>query len=139
MAKFVDTRPQELLEAFQKLDADTNQMLSEMVVAGAEVVRNNMLINMSPKFRNALTSQNVTISKVYVTPSDGGINCQAKIVGYFTNRYGKKTPAPLVANMLEYGSKDRNYHKAPFLRMSFNRKQLEAAMLAVQKKYIEGE
>lgn len=137
MAKFVGGTPDALLAAFEKLDLDTDKMLSEMVVAGAEVVRNNMSINMSPAFRNALSSNNITITKVYVTPSDGGINCQAKIVGYFKNRYGKKVPAPLVANMMEYGSKSKEYKKAPFLRKSFNRSQIEAAMLKVQEKYIK--
>ena len=58
-------------------------------------------------------------------------------VGYFTNEDGKQTPAPLVANMFEYGSKDRKYPKHPFFRKSFRKAQIEKAMLDVQKKYIK--
>ena len=139
MAKFVGGSTMELIEQFKKLGVDTDKMLAEMVVAGATVVHSNVTAKMPPAFRAALTSDNVTLSKVYETPSDGGINCQVKIEGYFINRNGKKTPAPLVANMIEYGSTDRKYKKQAFLRASFNKKQIEEAMLQVQKKYITEE
>ena len=136
MAKFEGGNCKELIEQFQKLGIDTDKMLAEMVFAGAEVVHSNITAKMPVNFRNALTSDNITLSKVYKTPSDDGINCQAKIEGYFINRNGKKTPAPLVANMIEYGSTDRKYKKQAFLRASFNKKQIEAAMLEIQKKFI---
>lgn len=139
MAKFQGGSMQELIEQFRKLDIDTDKMLAEMVIAGAEVVHSNITAKMPPAFKAALTSDNITLSKVYRTPSDDGINCQAKIEGYFINRNGKKTPAPLVANMIEYGSTDRKYKKASFLRASFTKKQIEEAMLKVQEKYIKGE
>ena len=139
MASFQDKTFAELAKQFQLLEVDTDAMLAEMVIAGATVVKDNMTANMPKNFRDALTSQNIELSKVYKTPSDGGINCQAKIVGYFINRNGVKTPAPLVANMLEYGSTSRKYGKQAFLRASFNRKQIEEAMLQVQKKYISEE
>ena len=59
------------------------------------------------------------------------------ISGYFTNKDGKTTPAPLVANMFEYGSRSRKYPKKPFFRSSFNKSQIEKAMLKVQEKYIK--
>jgi hypothetical protein len=61
------------------------------------------------------------------------------IVGYFTNKDGDTTPAPLVANMFEYGSSSRKYPKQPFFRQSFNKGQIEKAMLRVQDKYIKGD
>jgi hypothetical protein len=61
------------------------------------------------------------------------------IVGYFTNRNGERIPAPLVANMFEYGSSNRKYPKKPFFRQSFNKAQIEKAMLRVQEKYIKGD
>ena len=67
------------------------------------------------------------------------INCQAMIVGYFTNRNGERVPAPLVANMFEYGSSTRKYPKQPFFRQSFNKGEIEKAMLRVQEKYIKGD
>jgi hypothetical protein len=87
----------------------------------------------------ALGSDNIIVSRVYKTPSDDGINCQAMIVGYFTNRNGERIPAPLVANMFEYGSSNRKYPKKPFFRQSFNKAQIEKAMLRVQEKYIKGD
>lgn len=139
MAKFQGGTTQELMKQFQQLGVNVDEMLAEMVIAGAKVVHSNITAKMPPAFRAALSSENITISKVYETPSDGGINCQAKIEGYFINRNGKKTPAPLVANMIEYGSTDRKYKKQAFLRASFNKKQIEEAMLEVQKKYITEE
>ena len=139
MASFTDDTFAKLAKMYKDLEIETDAMLSEMVIAGATVVKDNMTANMPKNFRDALTSQNIELSKVYKTPSDGGINCQAKIVGYFINRNGVKTPAPLVANMLEYGSTSRKYGKQAFLRASFNRKQIEEAMLQVQKKYISEE
>ena len=59
------------------------------------------------------------------------------ISGYFTNRDGEITPAPLVANMFEYGSSKRKYPKQPFFRQSFNAAQITKAMLKVQEKYIK--
>ena len=139
MAKFIGATTKELQEQFEKMNVNLEEMLSQMVTAGAQVVHDNMVAKMPENLKSVLTSENIRISKVYSTPSDGGINCQAQIVGYFTNRYGKKTPAPLVANMIEYGSINKHYHKQAFLRSSFSKKQIEAKMLEVQEKFIAGE
>lgn len=139
MAKFEGATTKELQEQFEKMGVNLEEMLSQMVIAGAEVVHDNMVAKMPSNFKAVLTANNIELTKVYRTPSDGGINCQVKVVGYFENRYGKKTPAPLVANMLEYGSISKRYHKQAFLRSSFNKKQIEAKMLEVQEKFIAGE
>lgn len=136
MAKFTGCTTQELMQQFRKLGVDTEQMFKEMVIAGATVAQDTMTSKMPVKLREALTSENIVLSKPYLTPSDGGINCQVMVTGYFINRYGKKTPAPLVANMFEYGSTSKEYPKASFLRQSFPKKKIEEAMLEVQKKYI---
>ena len=137
MARFEGGLPEELIKQFTELEINTPKMLGEMVQAGAEVARANIKAKMPTALREGLTDNNIILTKVYKTPSDDGINCQAMISGYFTNRDGKVTPAPLVANMFEYGSSRRNYPKQPFFRQSFNKGQIEKAMLKVQEKYIK--
>lgn len=137
MARFEGGLPEELIKQFTALEINTEKMLGEMVQAGAEVAKANIKAKLPTAFREGLTDNNIILTKVYKTPSDDGINCQAMISGYFTNRNGKVTPAPLVANMFEYGSSRREYPKQPFFRQSFNKGQIEKAMLKVQEKYIK--
>ena len=139
MAKFTGEVPTELIKQFETLEVNTEKMLGEMVQAGAEVAEKNIISKMPRALYEGLGSDNIILSRVYKTPSDDGINCQAMIVGYFTNRDGETTPAPLVANMFEYGSSSRKYPKQPFFRQSFNKSQIEKAMLRVQEKYIKGD
>lgn len=136
MAKFKMELPTELMQVFQNLDKNSEKMIGEMCEAGAEVVKENIEANMPDSLFYGLGSRNIVTSRIYKTPSDGGINCQAMVVGYFTNENGQRTPAPLVANMFEYGSHKRKYPKHPFLRKSFRKAEIEKAMLNVQKKYI---
>lgn len=137
MARFVGGLPDELIKEFTKLEINTPKMLGEMVQAGADVAKANIKAKMPTALREGLTDNNIILTKVYKTPSDDGINCQAMISGYFTNHNGEVTPAPLVANMFEYGSRSRKYPKQPFFRQSFNKSQIETAMLKVQEKYIK--
>ena len=139
MAKFESILPTELIKQFETLELNTEKMIGEMVNAGAEVARQNIEAKMPRALYQALGSDNIIISRVYKTPSDDGINCQAMIVGYFTNENGERVPAPLVANMFEYGSSNRKYPKQPFFRQSFNKAQIKKAMLKVQEKYIKGD
>ena len=137
MARFNEQLPTELIKQFETLELNTEEMLGEMVKAGAEVARENIEAKMPDNLYYALGSDNIILTKVYKTPSDDGINCQAMITGYFINRNGERIPAPLVANMFEYGSTKRAYPKQPFFRQSFNKGQIERAMLKVQEKYIK--
>ena len=133
MANFTGEFAKDLIKQFETLEIDCEAMFGEMVQAGAEVALENVKANMPQGLRESLSENNIK------TPTDDGINCQAMITGYFENRDGKKTPAPLVANMFEYGSSIKKYPKHPFFRTSFKKGPIEAAMLKVQKKYIEGE
>lgn len=135
--KFIVNLPTELIQTFEKLDLNTEEMMGEMVKTGAELVVDNLRAKMPKGLKEGLTDKNIGVSRVYRTFSDGGINCEAVIYGYFTNRNGKTTPAPLVANMFEYGSSKRKYPKQPFFRASFNEEQITKAMLRVQDKYIK--
>ena len=138
MAKYRMELPTELMKTFQALDQNSEKMLGEMCQAGAEVVKENTWMNMPKGLKDGIGSgDNLITSRIYKTPSDDGINVQCMIVGYFTNENGKQTPAPLVANMFEYGSRQRKYPKHPFFRKSFRKAQIEKAMLDVQKKYIK--
>lgn len=137
MARYDASLPDDLIKLFTELEINTEQMLGEMVTAGAEVARANVWAKMPQSFAAALSFDNVILTRVYKTPSDDGINCQAMISGYFMNKDGKETPAPLVANMFEYGSSKKEYPRKPFFRSSFNKSQIEAAMLKVQDKYIK--
>ncbi len=138
MAKYRMELPTELMQIFKNLDQNSEKMLGEMCQAGAEVVKETTWMNMPKGLKDGIGSgDNLITSRIYKTPSDDGINCQCMIVGYFTNENGKQTPAPLVANMFEYGSRQRKYPKHPFFRKSFRKAQIEKAMLDVQKKYIK--
>ena len=139
MARFEEILPTELIKQFETLELNTEKMLGDMVQAGAEVARQNIEAKMPKAFREALGSDNIIVSRVYKTPSDDGINCQAMIVGYFTNKNGETVPAPLVANVFEYGRSNSPFPKQPFFRQSFNKGQIEKAMLRVQEKYIKGD
>jgi hypothetical protein len=139
MAKFTEILPTDLIKQFETLELNTEKMIGEMVSEGAKIARENIEAKMPRELYEALGSDNIIVSRVYKTPSDDGINCQAMIVGYFTNRNGERIPAPLVANMFEYGSSNRKYPKKPFFRQSFNKAQIEKVMLRVQEKYIKGD
>lgn len=137
MARFEGGLPDELIKQFTTLELNVDKMLGEMVKAGADVAKTNIKAKMPTALRESLTDNNIILTKVYKTPSDDGINCQAMISGYFTNKDGKVTPAPLVANLFEYGRSTSPYPKQPFFRQSFNKSQIEKAMLKVQEKYIK--
>ena len=137
MAAFVGGMPDDLIKMFSELEKNTEQMLSDMVKAGAQVVEANVNAKMPRDLKKVLNGNNIKVTKTYKTPSDDGINCQVMITGYFVNRYNQVTPAPLVANLFEYGRSGAPYPKKPFFRACFNEKQIETAMLKAQEKYIK--
>lgn len=132
MARFVAKMPTELIKEFEMLESRTEEMLGEMTKAGADVVYSNMSGAIPDVLRGKLIK-----TRVYKTPSDDGINTKVMVSGYFFNENNKLTPAPLVANLFEYGRSNSPYPKRPFLRRSFTAGTIKSAMLAVQKKYIK--
>lgn len=140
MARFEGALPDDLIRQFKALEINTREMFEEMTQAGAMVVMKNVKAKIPKGLAKSIHDENILITKPYTTPSDGGVNTQIMIVDYFYNRYDKKTPAPLVANMFEYGSSSREkYPREPFFRACFKRKQIETAMLEVQERYIRGD
>lgn len=138
MAKFIMELPNEIIKDFDKVYKNSEEIFGGMTKAGAEVAYSNIKSNLPDHFRGSTIMNCMRVTRTYKTPSDDGINTQVGFYGYFTNEDGKKTPAPLVANMFEYGSSKRKYPKHPFLRKSFRKNEIEKAMLAAQKKLSGG-
>ena len=133
MAKFDLELPTDVIKEFEKLGQETDKILGEMTKAGAEVVKKNILANMPKNIRNSDLINCLKVSRVYKTPSDDGINTKVAFYGYFKNEDGRTVPAPLVANVFEYGRSNAPFPKHPFLRKSFRKSDIEQAMLKAQK------
>lgn len=138
MAKFKAELPNDLIKQFEQLDQNTYKMLSEMTEAGAKVVLENIKAKMPQSWYSSNIMKCLKVTNTYRTPSDDGVNTKIAFYGYFINRNGERIPAPLVANVTEYGRSNSPYPKKPFLRRSFRKAQIEKAMQAVQDKYIKG-
>ena len=136
MAKFEMVLPSEVMKDIKYIEDNAEEIFGGMTKAGADVVYHNIKTNVPSSFRNSDIMNCLEITKVYKTPSDGGINTKVAFYGYFTNHNGKVTPAPLVANVFEYGSNKQSKH--PFLRKSFKKNQIEKAMLEAQIKLSKG-
>lgn len=134
MARYEMELPTELISIFSTLEKNEKKMLEDMTKAGAKVVLNNIKSNVPNSFHGSNIMKCLKVTKTYRTPSDDGINTKVAFYGYFENKQGRRVPAPLVCNVFEYGRRTRQ--KQPFLRKSFNNKEIEKAMLQVQKKYI---
>lgn len=138
MAKIIVDIDDSVLKDISYIDKQFDHIFGGMTKAGAEVVYKNVIANLPESLRSSGFSSHVKLSRVYKTPSDDGINTKVMITGYFINKDGRKTPAPLVANMFEYGSSKKNYPKHPFFRKSFKKSQVMKAMEEAQKKLSGG-
>lgn len=138
MAKFTADIDDSVLKDISYIDKQFDHIFGGMTKAGAEVVYKNVISALPESLRSSGFSSHVKLSRVYKTPSDDGINTKVMITGYFINKDGRKTPAPLVANMFEYGSSKKNYPKQPFFRKSFKKSQIMKAMEEEQKKLSGG-
>lgn len=138
MAKFTADIDENVLKDISYIDKQFDHIFGGMTKAGADVVYKNVIANLPGSLSSSGFAKNVKLSCVYKTPSDDGINTKVMITGYFINKDGRKTPAPLVANMFEYGSSKKQYPKHPFFRKSFKKSQIMKAMEEEQKKLSEG-
>lgn len=137
MAKFDVEIPDDLIKEFEKLDIDTEKMMGEMTKVGAKIVEKNILKNMPKSLKNSSVIYCLKTTKVYKTKSDDAVNTKIAFYGYFKNKRGVITPAPLVANIFEHGTS--TVKKQPFLRKSFKKSEIEQEMLKIQEKYIPKE
>lgn len=141
MAKFKAELPNELIRQFENLEQSTDEMLGEMCSAGAQVVYNLTVGNISKAFKtqNALL-KGLKVTKVYKTKSDDSVNVHIGFYGYdetkASEKHPKGVPIPLIALAREYGTSSGE-RKKPFFRKSFKKSEIERAMLEVQKKYIK--
>lgn len=136
MAKFDMQLPTDIIKDIEYINNNSDKIFGEMTKAGAEVVYANVRTNIPKSFADSNIMNCLKITKIYKTPSDGGINTKVGFYGYFINENGIETPAPLVANVFEYGSS--KFTKKPFFRRAFKKAQIEQAMLEAQKQYSKG-
>ena len=134
MAGFSAELPNELIKSFQKLENNTEEMLSEMTRAGAEVVYKQVKANMKNSFKSTESlDKGLKITKSYRTPTDDGINTKVGFYGY--NEKG--VPIPLIAMAREFGT-SRGEKKKPFFRKAFRQESaITNAMKKAQEKYIK--
>lgn len=133
MARFQMELPSDIMKDFQKIFDNSEEIFGEMTKAGAEVVEKNIIANVPQSIRNSNMMKCLKVTKVYKTPSDDGINTKVGFYGYFKNEDGKTVPAPLVANVFEYGRSNLPFKKHPFMRKSFKKGEIEQAMLKAQR------
>lgn len=139
MAKFEMNLPTDLIKTFDELNVNSQKMLEEMTQEGAKTVLANINANVPASFHDSDIMHCLKITRPYYTPSDGGRNTKVAFYGYFNNKDGTKTPAPFVCNLFEYGRSNSPYPRHPFMRRSFKKGQIEAAMMKVQDRYIKGD
>jgi len=124
--------PNDIIKDIEKISKDSDKIFGEMTKAGAAVVEKNIIANVPKSIRESNMMKCLKVTNVYKTPSDDGINTKVAFYGYFENEDGKTVPAPLVANVFEYGKS--GFAKRPFLRKSFKKKEIEDAMMQAQIK-----
>lgn len=137
MARFDMELPNDLIKEFEALDLNSERMLGNMTQVGAEVVYKNVMSVIPESFKGSEIMRCLKKTKVYKTKSDDGINTKVAFYGYFKNKRGIETPAPLVANAFEHGTS--TVKKQPFMRKSFKKAEIEKAMLQEQEKYLPKE
>lgn len=143
MARYETMLPTELIKQFETIYDNTFEMMGDMTKAGAQVVYKNVQTNMSKSFKSVKSlSKGLTITRVYRTPSDDGINNKVGFYGYDTSKktkqYPNGVPIPLIAMAREYGTSSGE-SKKPFFRKSFKKAQIEDAMKKVQERYLPKE
>ena len=147
MARLNAEIPYDLMKEFEDLETNAEMMMGEMCKVGAEVVHRKVVANLGKSFDSTKSlMKGLKITRVYKTPTDDGINVHIGFYGY--NDEG--VPIPLIAMAREYGTYGSNSKskgnketkgesKRPFLRKSFNKSEIEQAMMEVQEKYIKGD
>ena len=132
MAKFEMKLPNDIMKDFQKIYDNSEEIFGKMTRAGAEVVEKNIRASVPKGVQKSQMMNCLKITKTYKTPFDDGINTKIGFYGYFKNEDGKTVPAPLVANVFEYGRSNLPFPKHPFMRKSFKKGEIEQAMLKAQ-------
>lgn len=137
MAIFDSELPNDLIKEFEALYVEVEKMLGEMTQAGAEVVYKNIISNIPKSLKDSNIMKCLKKTRIYKTESDDGVNTKIAFYGYFKNKRGVETLAPLIANVFEHGTS--TVQKQPFMRKSFKKTEIEQAMLKEQEKYLPKE
>lgn len=151
MARFELELPTEIMNDIKRINDNADNIFGGMTKAGAEVVLNNVKSNAPSKIQHY-----AKLSKIYKTPSDGGINTKVYFSGYMPFSDGRNAfkrrgrgggkvytttkgiPADFIAIMYEYGRSNAPFPKKPFFRKSFKKAQIDKAMLDAQKRLSGG-
>lgn len=134
MAKFQLELPTDIMNDIKKIYDNSDEIFGEMTRAGAEVVESNIRSNVPKSIKESEMMKCLKTTKTYKTSKDDAINTKVGFFGKFKNENGKMVPAPLVANVFEYGRSNLPFPKHPFLRKSFKKEQIEEAMRKAQRK-----
>ena len=138
MAKFVAEMPTDVLKSIENIYDNCDKIIGKMTRAGAEVVYKKVKTGVPKGIGDSQMMKNLKLTKTYKTPTDGGINTKVGFYGYFINENGERTPAPLVANLFEYGRSNAPFPKQPFFRKAFMEQDITTAMLKEQEKQTGG-
>lgn len=138
MARFEMNLPTDVMADIKKLNDNYDHIFGGMTKAGANVVMKNIKAFAPKGIQKSKMMNCLKMTTTYKTPSDDGINTKVGFYGYFINENGQREPAPLVANVFEYGRSDKPFKKHPFLRKAFKNGEIEKAMLEAQKQLSGG-
>lgn len=139
MAKMNVVLPTDIIKDIEFVSNNAEKIFGRVTKAGAEVVYKNIMNNMPAGLRNSPFRNCVKITRSYRAPSKDAISTKVGIYGYFINELGQETPAPLVANIFEFGRSNAKWTPKPFFRKSFNNKsQIKSVMLEEQLKASKG-
>lgn len=112
------TLPAEELRFLHYATENSERIFSEVVKAGGQAAYENVKAKAPASFRKSEIMHCLKMTRIYRTSYDNAINVKIGFYGYFTNHLGKRTPAPLVANVFEYGSS--KFPKQPFFWIAVN-------------------
>ena len=140
MARFTAELPNDIIGQLEKIEKNGKVIFGRMCKCGAQVAYKRIKGNMKSAFKSTRSlEKGLIISRVYNTSSDDGTNVFVGFTGYdeetASPKYPKGKPIPLIALAREYGTSSGETKK-PFFRKSFKKREIEAAMLKEQRKYI---
>lgn len=138
MARFSLEIPTDVIKDIQKVEKNADKIFGEMTKAGAEVVETRIRENIPNSVKKSEMMKCLKVTDTYKTPSDDGINTKVAFYGKFKDKDGREKIAPLVANVFEHGRSTSEFPKQPFMRKSFKKKEIEDAMMRVQKELSGG-
>ena len=137
MAKMETKLPTDLIRRFDAITAEHVEMFEEITQAGAAVVEEHIRQRAPQGVKGSEMMACLKITKPYLSQGGDKVNTKIAFYGYFTDRDGRRKPAPLVANVFENGRGPNKEMRHPFVKKSFTGKDIEQAMLDKQQEIIK--